>query len=91
MRVEHGDDGAPSIRLYSINSVPSLSRILPALNNAGVAIDREQTFWADGADGTRHYVTGLSVDAESAAKLLKPGVATQAYPITVAPGSAVPL
>ncbi|WP_332876565.1 NAD-glutamate dehydrogenase domain-containing protein [Massilia sp. S19_KUP03_FR1] len=74
VRIEHGDDGAPSVRLYSINSVPSLSRILPALNNAGVAIDREQTFWADGADGTRHYVTGLSVDAESAAKLLKPGV-----------------
>jgi glutamate dehydrogenase len=75
VRVEHGDDGAPSIRLYSTNSVPSLSRILPALNNAGVAIDREQTFWADSADGKRHYVTGLSVDAESAAKLLKPGVA----------------
>jgi glutamate dehydrogenase len=78
VRVEHGDDGAPSIRLYSTNSVPSLSRILPALNNAGVAIDREQTFWADSADGKRHYVTGLSVDAESAAKLLKPGIATVA-------------
>jgi glutamate dehydrogenase len=78
VRVEHGDDGAPSIRLYSTNSVPSLSRILPALNNAGVAIDREQTFWADSADGKRHYVTGLSVDAESAAKLGKPGVATVA-------------
>lgn len=78
VRVEHGDDGAPSIRLYSTDSVPSLSRILPALNNAGVAIDREQTFWADSADGKRHYVTGLSVDAESAAKLLKPGVATVA-------------
>jgi len=75
VRVEHGDDGDPSIRLYSTNSVPSLSRILPALNNAGVAIDREQTFWADSPDGKRHYVTGLSVDAESAAKLLKPGVA----------------
>jgi glutamate dehydrogenase len=74
VRVEHGEEGAPSIRLYSTGSVPSLSRILPALNNAGVAIDREQTFWADGADGTRHFVTGLSVDAESAAKLLKPGV-----------------
>ena len=75
VRVEHGEEGAPSIRLYSTDSVPSLSRILPALNNAGVAIDREQTFWADSADGKRHYVTGLSVDAESAAKLLKPGVA----------------
>ncbi len=74
VRVEHGEEGAPSIRLYSKDTVPSLSRILPALNNAGVAIDREQTFWADGADGTRHFVTGLSVDAESAAKLLKPGV-----------------
>jgi glutamate dehydrogenase len=75
VRIEHGDEGAPSIRLYSSGSVPSLSRILPALNNAGVAIDREQTFWADSPDGKRHYVTGLSVDAESAAKLLKPGVA----------------
>ena len=78
VRVEHGDEGVPSIRLYSTDSVPSLSRILPALNNAGVAIDREQTFWADSADGKRHYVTGLSVDPESAAKLLKPGVASVA-------------
>jgi glutamate dehydrogenase len=53
--------------------VPSLSRILPALHNAGVAIDREQTF-DHMADGTRHFVTSLAVDADSAAKLAKPNV-----------------
>ena len=65
---------AASVRLYSTGSVPSLSRILPALQNAGVAIDREQTFGINTADGTRHYVTSLAVDAESAAKLAKPGI-----------------
>jgi glutamate dehydrogenase len=73
---EAGTGGqASSIRLYSADSVPSLSRILPALQNAGVAIDREQTFAITTANGTRHYVTGLTVDAESAAKLAKPGIA----------------
>ena len=79
VRIEADDatagTGGASIRLYSANTVPSLSRILPALQNAGVAIDREQTFWIATADGTRHYVTSLIADAESAAKLAKPGVA----------------
>ena len=75
VRIETDDTGTASIRLYSTGSVPSLSRILPALQNAGVAIDREQTFWIATADGTRHYVTGLIVDAESAAKLAQPGIA----------------
>jgi glutamate dehydrogenase len=75
VRVEAEEAGAASIRLYSADSVPSLSRILPALQNAGVAIDREQTFAITAANGTRHYVTGLAVDAESAAKLAKPGIA----------------
>jgi glutamate dehydrogenase len=64
-----------SIRLYSTGSVPSLSRILPALQNAGVAIDREQAFAITTNDGTRHFVTSLIVDAESAAKLAQPGIA----------------
>lgn len=64
-----------SIRLYSTGSVPSLSRILPALQNAGVAIDREQAFAITTNDGTRHFVTSLLVDAESVAKLAKPGIA----------------
>lgn len=78
VRIETDDAGTASIRLYSTGSVPSLSRILPALQNAGVAIDREQTFWLETADGARHYVTGLIVDAESAAKLAQPGIATVA-------------
>ncbi|MBW8901304.1 MAG: NAD-glutamate dehydrogenase, partial [Massilia sp.] len=56
-----------------LERVPSLSRILPALHNAGVAIDREQTYAISLADG-KHFVTSLTVDAESAAKLAKPNV-----------------
>ena len=74
VRVEADDAGAASIRLYSTEKVPSLSRILPALHNAGVAIDREQTFSIATADGVRHFVTALSVDADSAAKLAQPNV-----------------
>ncbi|MDN4054172.1 NAD-glutamate dehydrogenase [Massilia sp. YIM B02763] len=74
VRIEADAGEGSSIRLYSTGSVPSLSRILPALQNAGVAIDREQSFWIATADGTRHYVTSLIVDAESAAKLAKPGI-----------------
>ncbi|HWJ95839.1 MAG TPA: NAD-glutamate dehydrogenase domain-containing protein, partial [Telluria sp.] len=74
VRIEANEAGEASVRLYSGDMVPSLSRILPALHNAGVAIDREQTFKITTADGMGHYVTALSVDAESAAKLAKPGV-----------------
>jgi glutamate dehydrogenase len=74
VRVEASDTGSASIRLYSTDQVPSLSRILPALHNAGVAIDREQTFTITLADGKRHFVTSLAVDAESAAKLAQPNV-----------------
>ncbi|GGE62623.1 NAD-glutamate dehydrogenase domain-containing protein [Massilia psychrophila] len=69
-----GDDKGASIRLYSAGRVPSLSRILPALHNAGVAIDREQTFAITMADSSRHFVTSLAVDADSAAKLAKPNI-----------------
>jgi len=78
VRIEDDASGAPSIRLYSSGSVPSLSRILPALQNAGVAIDREQAFAITTTDGARHFVTSLLVDAESAAKLAKPGIAEAA-------------
>ncbi|MDL2355304.1 MAG: NAD-glutamate dehydrogenase [Pseudomonadota bacterium] len=74
VRVEADDAGAASIRLYSVERVPSLSRILPALHNAGVAIDREQTFGISMADGSRHFITALAVDADSAVKLAKPNV-----------------
>ena len=64
-----------SIRLYSGENVPSLSRILPALQNAGIAVDREQTWAITTADGVRHHVTALAVDDESGNKLVKPGIA----------------
>ncbi|MFK3740522.1 NAD-glutamate dehydrogenase domain-containing protein [Massilia sp. TN1-12] len=78
VRIEADAGEGSSVRLYSTGSVPSLSRILPALQNAGIAIDREQSFWIATADGTRHYVTSLIVDAESAAKLAKPGIGAAA-------------
>ncbi|MFC4929234.1 NAD-glutamate dehydrogenase domain-containing protein [Massilia sp. GCM10023247] len=73
-RIEAGDAGQASVRLYSDESVPPLSRILPALHNAGVSVEREQTYKITTPDGGRHYVTALAVDAESAAKLAKPGI-----------------
>jgi glutamate dehydrogenase len=72
VRVEASDD-ATTIRLYSVDRVPSLSTILPALHNAGVAIDREQSH-SIRLDGQRRFVTSLSVDAASAASLAKTGV-----------------
>jgi glutamate dehydrogenase len=68
-RVETVGD-ATTIRLYSVDRVPSLSTILPALHNAGVSIDREQAH-SIRLDGQRHFVTSLSVDAASAANLAK--------------------
>ena len=43
VRVELPSEGNASttIRLYSVDRVPALSSILPALHNAGVAIERE--------------------------------------------------
>jgi glutamate dehydrogenase len=73
VRVENTADGA-TVRLYSVGEVPSLSRILPALQSAGVAIDREQTYGITLADGSRRFVTSLAVDSDSAAKLAAPGV-----------------
>jgi len=78
VRIEADAGEGSSIRLYSTGSVPSLSRILPALQNAGVAIDREQTFWIATPDGSRHYVTSLTVDGESTARLATPGIAAVA-------------
>ena len=72
VRIEAGD--VTTIRLYSVDRVPALSTILPALHNAGVAIDREQAYSLNAADGKRHFVTSLTVDAASAAKLALPSV-----------------
>ncbi|GAA4030641.1 NAD-glutamate dehydrogenase domain-containing protein [Actimicrobium antarcticum] len=70
--------GGVSIRLFSINSVPSLSMILPALHNAGVEIEREHTYKIPVTDGPDYFITSLSVDPLSAAKLAQPQVAAAA-------------
>ena len=67
-----------NIRLLAIGSAPSLSQILPALHNAGVAVDREQTYRIDGPDSARYFVTSLTVDSASAAKLARSQVADAA-------------
>ncbi|MGW8394956.1 NAD-glutamate dehydrogenase domain-containing protein [Pseudoduganella sp. HUAS MS19] len=76
VRVELPSEGnaATTIRLYSVERVPALSSILPALHNAGVAIERESAHTIRTADGKKHFVTSLAVDAQSAAELSRPGV-----------------
>jgi len=78
VHIELGWRGAVNVRLLSGNCAPSLSQILPALHNAGVAVDREQTHALNGLDGTSYFVTCLTVDAQSAAKLSQPHVAEAA-------------
>ena len=74
VRIDVEDADSATVRLFSIENVPSLSRILPALQNAGVAVDREQTYSIATIDGARRFVTSLAVDAESAAKLGRPNI-----------------
>ena len=66
-----------SIRLQSTGSVPSLSSILPAMHNAGVIIQREQTYRISrGSDDAGNiFVTRLFLDDSSAEKLARPEVA----------------
>ena len=67
-----------TIRLQSVREVPSLSNILPAMHNAGVNIEREQTYQIvqdAGLNAENIYVTCLSLDGASAEKLTRPGVA----------------
>lgn len=78
VRIESGAGEAATIRLYSVNSVPALSQILPPLHNAGIAIQRERTYAIPAPDGTRLFVSSLSVDAQSAIKLAQPQVALAA-------------
>ncbi|HEX8954635.1 MAG TPA: glutamate dehydrogenase, partial [Burkholderiaceae bacterium] len=75
VHIELGWRGTVNVRLLSAESAPSLSQILPALHNAGVAVDREQTFTITGLDGSPFFVTCLTVDSASAAKLAQPHVA----------------
>ena len=81
VRVRIETAGPVSIRLQSTGSVPSLSNILPAMHNAGVIIDREQTYALHqplGHAETVIYLTCLSLDAVSAEKLTRSGVADAA-------------
>ena len=78
VHVEVGPHGAVEIRLLSIDSAPSLSTILPALQNAGVAVDREQTHQISGPDNCNFFVTCLSVDEHSATRLAQVRVAEAA-------------
>lgn len=82
VRIETG--AVTTIRLYSANKVPPLSAILPALHNAGVAIDREQAYSVSLSDGTRYFITSLTVDAASAAKLAQPSVVAVAQELFAA-------
>ena len=69
-----------TIRLQSIGDVPALSNILPAMHNAGVIIEREQTYRiaTGNGDADNIFVTCLSLDDASAEKLVRPGVAEAA-------------
>ena len=75
VRVDSADPGRVAIRLYSGDGAPALSRILPALHNAGVMVEHEQAFWIDLPDGGRTYITSLMVDVDTAVKLSRPEVA----------------
>ncbi len=78
VHIELGWRGSVNVRLLTADSAPSLSHILPALHNAGVAVDREQTYALSAMDNRQCYVTCLTVDAQSAAKLAQPQVADAA-------------
>ena len=78
VHVGPGAQGAIEIRLLSSSSAPSLSLILPALQNAGVAVDREQTYEIVAADDVHLFVTCLTVDGHSATRLAQVEVAAAA-------------
>ncbi|HEY4540794.1 MAG TPA: NAD-glutamate dehydrogenase domain-containing protein, partial [Noviherbaspirillum sp.] len=69
-----GPQARAAIRLLSVSRVPPLSSMLPALHNAGIAIERERTYALDG----QYFVTSLSTDGASAAKLAQPEIAEAA-------------
>jgi glutamate dehydrogenase len=78
IETKRGNDGGPAddttIRLYSLGRVPSLSTILPALHNAGVAVEREQSYSIVTADGNRHFISSLTLGPACAAKLARSDV-----------------
>jgi glutamate dehydrogenase len=78
VHVETANQHSAEIRLLSAESAPSLSKILPALQNAGVMIDREQTYEISQPDQPNFFITCLTVDRNTAARLIEDHVATAA-------------
>ncbi len=75
VHIEGSAQGTVNIRLLAQGAAPALSNILPLLHNAGVAVEREQTYAICGLQNANYFVTVLKVDGHSAAKLMQPGVA----------------
>ena len=75
VRIDGSAQDIVNIRLLAQGAPPALSQILPLLHNAGVAVEREQTYAISGLQNARYFVTVLKVDGQSAAKLMLPGVA----------------
>ena len=74
VHVEASPEGTVEIRLLSVDRPPSLSRILPALQNAGVSVEREQTYEIRGGEATAFFATCLTVDGLSATRLAQAAV-----------------
>ena len=74
VHIDVAPQGTVEIRLLSIDAPPPLSRILPALQNAGVAVEREQTYEIAGPEPVQFFATCLSVDDHSATCLAQAAV-----------------
>ena len=77
VRVDLDTASEASIRLYSLTTGPALSTILPALHNAGIEIEREQTHTLK-LGAIDYVITCLVPDSASATKLVRPNVADTA-------------
>ena len=77
VRIDLATVGEVNIRLYSLTVGPALSAILPALHNAGIEIEREQTHVLT-LGAIDYVITCLITDATSACKLARPQVADAA-------------
>ena len=78
VEIDSGLGEVATIRLYSVDQVPPLSQILPAMYNVGVSIDREKSYSVSALDGTPCFITCLQIDPVSANFLGDPAVAAVA-------------
>ncbi len=78
VEIDSGLGEVATVRLYSVDRVPPLSRILPALHNSGVSIDREQSYSLTALDGTPCFITCLQIDPTAATRFGNPEVAAAA-------------